>query len=261
MTPLGTALKAARLAAGLDVRAAATLLALSQSAIYNLECGSWHPGRARLDGIAAAYGVTGEALDALRKLRAPDGDVTFGWSALQRRNTELAHLRNTDTSRSALTASRVAAGLTGTKLAALVHGCTPSLLASLETGRTSPLRRIDGRWRAVVHSIAAALGSTPEELWPDVVPSIPSGYIDTRDVPTPEELASLTERRFTASKIVATLTARERDVLRRRFGDDEETLEQCGEVHGVSKERVRQIESRALATLRTRFSLRGITAA
>ena len=261
MTPLGTALKAARLAAGLDVRTAASLLALSQSAVYNLECGSWHPGRARLDGLAAAYGVTGEALDALRKLRAPDGDVTFGWSALQRRNTELAHLRKTDTSRSTLTAFRVAAGLTGTKLASLTHGCTPSLLASLETGRASPLRRSDGRWRAVVHSIAAVLGTTPEELWPDVAPSIPSGYFDSRDVPTPEELVSLTERRFATDKIVATLTARERDVLRRRFGDDEETLEQCGEVHGVSKERVRQIEFRALATLRTRFSSRGITAA
>ena len=110
MTPLGTAIKAARLAAGLDVRTAASLLALSQSAGYNLECGSWHPGRARLDGLAAAYGVTGEALDALRKLRAPDGDVTFGWSALQRRNTELAHLRKTDTSRSTLTAFPVIVG-------------------------------------------------------------------------------------------------------------------------------------------------------
>lgn len=261
MTPLGTAIKSARLAANLDVRAAASLLGLSQSAVYNLECGSWHPGRARLDSLAAAYGVTGDALDALRKLRAPDGDVTFGWSALQRRNTELAHLRAADTTRSELTASRVAAGLTGAKLASLTYGCTPSLLAALETGRASPLRRSDGRWRAVVRSIASVLGTTPEELWPDHAPSLPSDYSESRDVPTPEELVALREHCFTASKIVATLTARERDVLRRRFGDDEETLEQCGEVHGVSKERVRQIEFRALATLRTRFSSRGITAA
>lgn len=131
MTPLGIALKKARIAAGIDVRTASSLLGVSQSAVYNLECGSWHPSRKRLDAIATAYGVTDEERSRLHALRAPDGDARRGWTALQRRNHELAALRAADTTRSTLTAMRVAAGLTGAKLSAATYGCTQSLLASL----------------------------------------------------------------------------------------------------------------------------------
>ncbi len=260
MTPLGIALKKARIAAGIDVRNASSLLGVSQSAVYNIECGSWHPSRKRLDSMAAAYGVTGDALDAIRTLRAPNGDVTFGWSETQRRNHEIAALRAVDTTRSALTAARVAAGLTGAKLSAATYGCTQSLLASLETGRYSPLRRSDGRWRNIALNVAAALGTTPEELWPDVAPSIPSDYTDDREVPTPEQIVATCEHNAFARSIVATLTARERDVLNRRFGfvGEEQTLEECGDAYGLTKERVRQIESGALRTLRTRLSARGV---
>lgn len=48
---------------------------------------------------------------------------------------------------------------------------------------------------------------------------------------------------------LAILTEREQDVLRLRF-KDKMTLEQCGKIHGVTRERIRQIEAKALRKLR-----------
>ena len=50
-----------------------------------------------------------------------------------------------------------------------------------------------------------------------------------------------------------TLTDREENVLRLRFGLDDgkvRTLEQVGKVFGVTRERIRQIEAKALRKLR-----------
>ncbi len=54
-------------------------------------------------------------------------------------------------------------------------------------------------------------------------------------------------------QMLATLTPREQQVLRLRFGIDEQqdwTLEEIGKRFDVSRERIRQIEARALAKLR-----------
>ena len=59
--------------------------------------------------------------------------------------------------------------------------------------------------------------------------------------------------------LVAELAPREREVLRLRFGLDggyERTLAQAGTEMGLSRERVRQLESRALARLRRMPRLR-----
>ena len=48
-----------------------------------------------------------------------------------------------------------------------------------------------------------------------------------------------------------TLTPREKDIIRHRFLDDDRiTLAEIGESYGVTKERIRQIEGRALAKLK-----------
>jgi len=57
-------------------------------------------------------------------------------------------------------------------------------------------------------------------------------------------------------EVVGTLDARERTILRFRFGldgDDEETLDQIGRKFGVTRERVRQIQEMALAKLRRKI--------
>ena len=75
------------------------------------------------------------------------------------------------------------------------------------------------------------------------------------DAPLPEELVSDNidgerQRRWLRSAMTV-LTERERKVLEeRRLRDDSATLESIGQTMGISKERVRQIENRALEKLR-----------
>jgi RNA polymerase primary sigma factor len=54
-------------------------------------------------------------------------------------------------------------------------------------------------------------------------------------------------------KVLATLTPREEQIVRMRFGigkKSDHTLEEVGEVFAVSRERIRQIEAKALRKLR-----------
>lgn len=69
----------------------------------------------------------------------------------------------------------------------------------------------------------------------------------------PEDLVESSLLRDDLEHVVNSLLPRERDVVRMRYGLDDgraKTLEEIGRVFDVSKERVRQIESRALRKLR-----------
>jgi RNA polymerase sigma factor (sigma-70 family) len=62
---------------------------------------------------------------------------------------------------------------------------------------------------------------------------------------------------------IATLDEREREILAARFAPDESepvTLEQIGRRMGISRERVRQIERRALERLRERGEVQRLAA-
>ncbi len=55
------------------------------------------------------------------------------------------------------------------------------------------------------------------------------------------------------TEVLAKLSTRERDVLRLRFGFDDgrqRTLDEVGNLFGVTRERIRQIEAKALRKLR-----------
>ena len=57
----------------------------------------------------------------------------------------------------------------------------------------------------------------------------------------------------TIAEVLATLDEREADIISRRFGLDNQkaqTLEDIGKVYGLSKERIRQIEDKAMRKLR-----------
>ena len=70
---------------------------------------------------------------------------------------------------------------------------------------------------------------------------------------TPEEAMDILARQEEVRELLDTLTERERQVVRMRYGLGEEkpqTLEEIGSALGVTRERVRQIEARAMEKLR-----------
>jgi len=75
---------------------------------------------------------------------------------------------------------------------------------------------------------------------------------DTQSAAPAEEVAGIVQREEVVA-VLGLLSYRERHVLRLRFGLDDgrpRTLEEVGQVFGVTRERIRQIESRTLAKLK-----------
>lgn len=71
-------------------------------------------------------------------------------------------------------------------------------------------------------------------------------------MPSPEEALTILERQASVRNYLKCLSAREESVIRHRFGIDcdEQTLEEIGQSYGVTRERIRQIEAKALEKLR-----------
>lgn len=77
--------------------------------------------------------------------------------------------------------------------------------------------------------------------------------IQDESPPSPEEEAMRGEMKFFAQEILDHLNTREKEILTRRFGIQSgvsETLAQIGHEFNITRERVRQIESRAIRNLR-----------
>ncbi|TCS79264.1 RNA polymerase sigma factor RpoD [Pectinatus cerevisiiphilus] len=78
-------------------------------------------------------------------------------------------------------------------------------------------------------------------------------FIEDHDAPAPAEAASFVLLKEQLEDVLKTLTPREEKVLRLRFGLDDgraRTLEEVGQSFGVTRERIRQIEAKALRKLR-----------
>jgi RNA polymerase primary sigma factor len=78
-------------------------------------------------------------------------------------------------------------------------------------------------------------------------------FIPDDDAPEPAEVASFTLLKEQLVEVLKTLTPREEKVLRLRFGIEDgrtRTLEEVGKEFNVTRERIRQIEAKALRKLR-----------
>ncbi len=78
-------------------------------------------------------------------------------------------------------------------------------------------------------------------------------FIQDENVPVPAEAAAFTLLKEQLDDVLTTLSDRERKVLRLRFGLDDgraRTLEEVGKEFNVTRERIRQIEAKALRKLR-----------
>jgi RNA polymerase primary sigma factor len=78
-------------------------------------------------------------------------------------------------------------------------------------------------------------------------------FLEDKEMPNPEEVAASMILREQLEEMLADLSEREREVLRLRFGLEDghaHTLEDVGRRFGVTRERIRQIEAKALRKLR-----------
>ena len=78
-------------------------------------------------------------------------------------------------------------------------------------------------------------------------------FIEDKNVTIPIDAAAHENLREITTRVLATLTAREERVLRMRFGigmNSDHTLEEVGKQFSVTRERIRQIEAKALRKLK-----------
>jgi RNA polymerase sigma-32 factor len=111
----------------------------------------------------------------------------------------------------------------------------------------SDVEAMEMRLTGADQSLNATVGLEGDDEWQDFL-------ADQR--PSPEETITLAHDNQTRSiwlaQALAGLTEREQTIIReRRLRDDGRTLEELGRQLGISKERVRQIEHRALEKLKT----------
>jgi RNA polymerase primary sigma factor len=78
-------------------------------------------------------------------------------------------------------------------------------------------------------------------------------FLEDHDTISPLKIAELHSSQEAVSRLLKELNPREEQILRMRFGigyDEESTLEEIGQTLGVTRERIRQIETKALKKLR-----------
>jgi RNA polymerase primary sigma factor len=78
-------------------------------------------------------------------------------------------------------------------------------------------------------------------------------FIEDKNAVVPVDAAVLSNLRETTTRVLASLTPREERVLRMRFGigmNTDHTLEEVGQQFAVTRERIRQIEAKALRKLK-----------
>jgi RNA polymerase primary sigma factor len=104
-----------------------------------------------------------------------------------------------------------------------------------------------------IMKIKQDIHSLDQSVRDDEEDSVLGDFIEDEDTPSPEESAKIQLLKEHVNEMLAHLTPREQKILRMRFGLDDgktHTLEEVGQEFGVTRERIRQIEAKALAKLR-----------
>jgi len=102
-------------------------------------------------------------------------------------------------------------------------------------------------------SISKEPVSLDKPIGHDSEDSILGDFIEDRTIISPERLAERSLLKKQVDEVLKTLTTREERVIRLRFGIDDgyhRTLEEVGNIFQVTRERIRQIEDKALRKLR-----------
>jgi RNA polymerase primary sigma factor len=104
-----------------------------------------------------------------------------------------------------------------------------------------------------IMSISKEPVSLDKPIGHDSEDSILGDFIEDRTIISPERLAERSLLKRQVDEVLKTLTTREERVIRLRFGIDDgyhRTLEEVGNIFNVTRERIRQIEDKALKKLR-----------
>ena len=159
------------------------------------------------------------------------------------------------------------AGIANANQLAKKSGVTAQSVGLLLNLKVSPLESRSPRYRQQIYKIADALGVDPDDMFSnrqrstylatnrkaiEVSEAEVEGQLAALEHMAPDEMIQVSEQKMLVSKALRSLTPREERVLKLRFGIDgpELTLDEAADQIGISRERVRQIENKAIRTLR-----------
>ena len=151
-------------------------------------------------------------------------------------------------------------------------GISQGEFAALVSFRRAPLTK-DGEFSNAAKALMEALGAAPSDLWTDkqlvlslarnssestaCADSINSLLLEKHQeamtLPNPEDVVNDGMTKALINKVLGTLSPYHAKVLKLRFGldgMDEHTLDEVGDIFGVTKERIRQIEVNAFRKFR-----------
>ena len=172
-----------------------------------------------------------------------------------------------------LKARRTAKGLSTVQMAEEI-GINYSTYLQYENMKTTPIgvsRYGHSRWKKPALKLAAYWETIPEILFPESIRKIEkaqatqllsavemsqhmlSEYSTKLLLMSPDTRIEQEELGIAAQKVLQYLSPREERIMKRRFGfvdGEEETLQKIGDDEGVTRERIRSIEVKALRKLR-----------
>jgi RNA polymerase primary sigma factor len=128
----------------------------------------------------------------------------------------------------------------------------------LELGREPTPEELSARLKMPIEKVRKVLKIAKEPVSletpiGDDDDSFLGDFIEDKNAVIPEDAVMQLNLRETTTKILSTLTPREERVLRMRFGigmSSDHTLEEVGQQFSVTRERIRQIEAKALRKLK-----------